>query len=142
MLKGRSSGVVRAVAVVALMLASSSACGDGDPLQASGSLAPLPSQLIAGRFEAPGIDLARLVVRITPLGPESLGPFHTDLDEQGRFALTALGEFDHRVEVVVRSNPALVLARAEPVRPGSAPLTLRSDLKAFFGPGPVLDEPR
>ena len=94
-----------------------------------------PGLSLVGYLEAPGIDLARCEVRCTALRLEEVAVVHrAPIGADGRFELMGLSDMDYRVEVVVRSNPALVVARHEFVRPGGETLVLESTPAVLFGP--------
>ncbi|HEX6882819.1 MAG TPA: hypothetical protein VF530_05525 [Planctomycetota bacterium] len=94
-----------------------------------------PGLALVGYLEAPGIDLARCEVRCASLRLEEVPVVHrAPIGPDGRFEFTGLADEDYRVEVVVRSNPALVVARREFVRPGGEALVLESTPAVLFGP--------
>jgi hypothetical protein len=67
-------------------------------------------------------------------------PRVAELDSTGRFVISGLADVDYCVEIVVRTNPALVLARKEFVRPGGDELVLTSDPSVLFGPEAKAEE--
>lgn len=97
--------------------------------------APGAGLTLVGYLEAPGIDLARCEVRCTVHRLEDVQVVHrAPVAPDGRFELTGLADADYCVEVVVRANPALVVARREFVRPGGEELVLESTPAVLFGP--------
>jgi len=96
-----------------------------------------PGLTLVGYIEAPGIDLARCEVRCTSHRLEELTLVHrAPIATDGRFELTGLTDVDYCIEVVVRANPALIVARREFVRPGGEELVLESTPAVLFGPAP------
>lgn len=94
-----------------------------------------PGFTLVGYLEAPGIDPTRCEVRCTPMCLEEQPRVQrADIDARGRFELDGLSDVDHCIEIVLRANPALIVARVEYVRPGGEELVIQSDLAQVFGP--------
>src|SRR5262245_62495993 len=90
---------------------------------------------LVGFFEASGIELSRCEVRCTSMRLEDTPTLHrAALERDGRFVLTGLDDVDYCLEVVLRDNPALVVARREYVRPDGEEVVLECDPAELFGP--------
>jgi hypothetical protein len=135
MLSLRSGGaILSAAVVVGVAIVSSGRSGRGDA-DAAPEARKGRGLVLAGYVEAPGIDLSRCRARCSSLRLES-NPVvhHTELDARGRFEFTGLADTDYCVEIVLRSNPALVVARSEHLRPGASEHVLLADPVRVFGP--------
>ena len=100
--------------------------------------APSPQEagLVLVGFIEGDVALERCEARCTSMRLESPTEVHRSaIDEHGRFAFDGLEDVDYCVEVVLRSNPTLVVARAEYVRPGGGEVFLTYDPLKLFGPG-------
>lgn len=91
--------------------------------------------VLAGFVQAPGVALTKCQARCFSIRPQSSSTVHcAELDAHGRFEFTGLSDMDYCVEIVVRSNPALVVARKEHVRPGGDELLVQPEPVQVFGP--------
>jgi hypothetical protein len=90
---------------------------------------------LGGWLDAPGIDPDRCEARCTPMRIEDAASAlrSAALDADGRFVLTDLADTDYCLEIVVRSNPALVVARKDHVRPACGEVLLESSPSFLFG---------
>lgn len=78
--------------------------------------------------DAPGLDLARCGLRLTPNRHEETPQEHWgELGHDGHFHVSGLSDTDYRVELVARHDPSLVLARADFIRPRAEPFRLVAD---------------
>ena len=99
-----------------------------------------PGLTLVGFLEGAGIDLSACEVRCASMRLEEAPTLHrAAIEPDGRFVLTGLADIDYCVEVVVRANPALVVARREYVRPDGEELVIESDPAALFGPASSFD---
>jgi len=101
--------------------------------------APSPQEaglVLVGFIEGSDVALERCEAHCTSMRLESpMEVRRSEIDEHGRFAFDGLEDVDYCVEVVLRSNPALIVARAEYVRPGGGEVFLTYDPLKLFGPG-------
>ena len=135
MLSWRWSGAIVVAALLAGTAFLRTKRGQPDQVHAAPQPEWSASSVLTGSVQARGIDLARCQVRCSSMRPESHPTVQqAELDRQGRFEFSGLLDVDYCVELVVRSNPALVLARQEHVRPGGDGLILLADPVQVFGP--------
>lgn len=127
--------LLSAAAVVGVAVVSIGRSAGIKPVDAAPDAGDGRASVLVGHVDAPGIDLSRYRVLCYSLRLETSKVVHeAEIDERGRFELTGLGDTDYCVEVVPRSNPALVLARSDHVRPGGEEHTMLADLARIFGP--------
>jgi len=89
---------------------------------------------LVGYLEGAGIDPGRCEARCTSLRFEPRPTVHrAPLDGQGRFEFRGLADLDYAVEIVVRENPSLVVARTDFVRPSAETLVIDADPTRLFG---------
>lgn len=89
--------------------------------------------VLAGFVQAPGVALTKCQARCFSMASSST-VHRAELDAHGRFEFTGLSDMDYCVEIVVRSNPALVVARMEHVRPGGDEFQIPPGPVQVFGP--------
>lgn len=88
-----------------------------------------PSLALVVAIDGQRLDLERLSLRLTPTRHEEPAvEHHGVLGADGRFHVSGLADTDYRVELVVRADPSLVLARADFIRPRGELLRLAADL--------------
>ncbi len=136
MLSWRWGGAILSAALVAgLAFVASIRSSHGNSVDAAPEAQGSRGLVLAGYVEAPGVDLTRCRARCSAMRLESSPVVHeAELDARGRFEFSGLSDTDHCVEIVVRSNPALVVARLEHVRPGGDEHVLLADPLRIFGP--------
>lgn len=136
MLTWRWGGAIAGAALVAAGSLFLSGTGQ-DETDVNAAPQPLvnPGLTLSGYLEAPGIDPSRCEARCTSMRLEDEPIVHRSaIDARGRFEFSGLADVDHCVEIVLRANPALVVARVEYVRPGGDELVVLSDPAQVFGP--------
>lgn len=134
MLSWRWGGAILSAALVAgvAFVRASRSSQSNDVHHAPGASTGM---VLAGVVEAPGVDLTRCQARCSPMRLESSSVvLRAELDARGRFAFTGLSDTDYRIEIVLRSNPALVVARHEYARPGGDELVVLADPVQIYGP--------
>ena len=136
MLTWRWGGAILVTALVAGgTLLWTRAIGHGAEVDAGSNPAGNDGLVLVGYLTAPGIALARCEARCSSMRLEPTPVVQrAEIDPRGRFEFRGLADVDYRVEVVLRANPALVIARAEFVRPGGEECLLTSDPTQVFGP--------
>jgi hypothetical protein len=135
MLSWRWGGAVVLTASVAAMAILWAGNGSR-PLEVEAAPSHAGSGLqLVGYLDAHGVDPRRCQARCTPMRLEATPSVHVaELDSEGRFVITDLAEMDYRVEIVVRGNPALVLASLDFVRPQGQELVIHGDPMQIFRP--------
>jgi hypothetical protein len=84
--------------------------------------------LLKGFVEAPALDLSGFRVRCSPERLEAAPRIVlADLEMDGGFSFDALGDTDHRLELVWGDDPEVVLARRDWVRPGGDDVVIQVD---------------
>lgn len=115
-------------------------CGNGREVEVAPQAGAGTGLVLSGFVEAPGIDLARCQARCSSMRLESHPVIHlAELDARGRFEFAGLSDSDYCIEIVLRSNPALVLGRLEHVRPGGGEHVVPADPVRIFGPAGSAD---
>lgn len=143
MLSLRWGGALLSAAAVVGVAIVSSGRNNGVAVDAAPGTREGRGSVLAGHVEAPGIDLTRCLARCYALRLEASTHVHqAELGERGLFEFTGLSDTDYCVEIVLRSNPALVVARSEYVRPGGDELVMRADVAGIFGPAGYADHER
>jgi len=138
MLSWRWGGAVCSLAIVAGVAVLWHRASGHDEVDAHPQPRPQPERVghvLVGTVHASGVSLERCEVRCTAMRFDSTPEVHrAAVDPSGRFELVGLEDADYRVEIVLRSNPSMVLASAEYVRPDREELLMTYDPSQLFGP--------